>query len=421
MQVGTAFSSEHRILIVGAGVSGLSAARMLSDRRLNVDVVEGSSRVGGLISCTVEEGYLFHRVGGHVFNSKDQKVLEWFWSIFDKDKDFFKVRRNAQILLGNRKYKYPIENHIFQFEANLARQIIFELLELPKIEDFLNFKDFLRYKFGETLCELYFYPYNEKIWQSTLEDISVDWLHGKLPSPSLAGIFESNILRNDQCEMPHSWFYYPKRGGSQFIVEGLAQGLEIAMKSKLEMMSIQRDGIKVNGKLYDRVIYTGDIRDLHQIIVTDDNRLQHILKEVSDIPSHGTSNLLCECDPTDLSWLYLPDRGTAAHRIIYTGGFSSANNAAPDKSSCVVEFTGYLTESEMLNEALKLPGIRRGIASNYTANSYVMHTNETKEKVGAARQALESLRIHLLGRFAEWEYYNMDTAIRSAMLLVSKF
>lgn len=48
---------ESRVLVVGAGLAGLSAARELSHRGYNVTVLEAASRVGGrLLSDNFESG-----------------------------------------------------------------------------------------------------------------------------------------------------------------------------------------------------------------------------------------------------------------------------------------------------------------------------------------------------------------------------
>lgn len=79
----------QKIAIIGAGVSGMSAAHFLKDR-YNVTVFEKEKTPGGLIKCCRINGSLFHTCGGHVFNSKHSDVLDWFWTKFDRNKEFSK-------------------------------------------------------------------------------------------------------------------------------------------------------------------------------------------------------------------------------------------------------------------------------------------------------------------------------------------
>jgi protoporphyrinogen oxidase len=100
-------------IVIGSGISGLSIGNMLSEQ-YNVKVLEKSDKIGGLIKCDRISGNLFHRVGGHVFNSKDQSVLDWFWKHFDRDNEFLQAVRNAKILMNGRLIGYPIENYLYQ-------------------------------------------------------------------------------------------------------------------------------------------------------------------------------------------------------------------------------------------------------------------------------------------------------------------
>ncbi len=68
----------EKIGIIGAGISGLSAGQLFQDKGHTVVLFEKKSMPGGLVSCSKEDGVLFHKVGGHVFNSKIPEVLDWF-------------------------------------------------------------------------------------------------------------------------------------------------------------------------------------------------------------------------------------------------------------------------------------------------------------------------------------------------------
>jgi UDP-galactopyranose mutase len=74
----------------------------------------------------------------------------------------------------------------------------------------------------------------------------------------------------------------------------------------------------------------------------------------------------------------------------------------------------------MKEEIKKLPGNLTSIANNYEPNSYVIQDSRTRKEIHATKKILEQHGIYLLGRFAEWEYYNMDKAIEAAFTLAQK-
>ena len=414
------------IKIIGSGISGLTIARMLNNSN-DVEVLESAPAIGGLIKCSREPsgGALFHRVGGHVFNSKNNDVLNWFWSNFDKKTEFISAKRNAKILIDSRYIGYPIENYLYQLPLDTAKKFISDLIlrELPLLDSnsYGNFKDFLIGNFGKTLYELYFEPYNNKIWNQDLQKIPLAWLEGKLPMPNVCDIFLNNIFKGDEKEMVHSSFYYPVKNGSQFIIDRLSEGIKISINSKLESIKFSSDNKiilnEVNGDTCNSLIYTGDVRNLHSIIDTNDLELKKSLCNAAQLVSNGTSNVLCETDKTDLSWLYLPGPEFSAHRIIYTGNFSETNNGDLGRKTCVVEFSGLVSKEKIGADLAKLPGNLKALDFNYEPNSYIIQTEDTRSIISQVKNLLKKRNIYLLGRFAEWEYYNMDKCIESAMLL----
>ncbi len=71
-------SQSYEVIIIGAGLSGLSVARFLKDKQTDIDllILEQSERPGGVISSHNEEGYLAER-GPHGFldNCLESRVL----------------------------------------------------------------------------------------------------------------------------------------------------------------------------------------------------------------------------------------------------------------------------------------------------------------------------------------------------------
>ncbi len=411
-----------KAIVIGSGISGLSISRMLSEK-YEVEIMEGAAKAGGLIKCDRIDGNLFHRVGGHVFNSKVQTVLDWFWKHFNRDKEFLQATRNAKILFDGAYIGYPLENYLYQLPEPEAREIINELLSMLAEKDsagatYDNFRDFLIGSFGTKLYNLYFGPYNSKIWNTDISKVPLEWLDGKLPMPKIKEVIVSNILKREEGAMVHATFYYPKRNGSQFIIDRLAEGQNIHLSLPLTKVEVTPQGqLSINGNVEctDVLVYCGDVRKLSDIIHIDDDDLTKALAATKDFASNGTSNVLCETDANDISWLYLPEDKYKAHRIIYTGNFSDTNNEGSDRKTCVVEFSGKQEREAMIKELESLPGNLKPLAFNYEPNSYIIQDKETRTKVKNLKSHLARYNIYLLGRFAEWEYYNMDKCIEAAM------
>ena len=76
---------------------------------------------------------------------------------------------------------------------------------------------------------------------------------------------------------------------------------------------------------------------------------------------------------------------------------------------------------EMKSDISKLPFAMKPIAFNYEPSSYIVHDHATMDNVLTFKKKLEKQGIYLCGRFAEWQYYNMDAAIASAMNLTDNF
>lgn len=410
-------------IVVGSGISGLSIGRLLSDR-FNVHVLEQYDSIGGLVKCKRIDGNLFHKVGGHVFNSKNKTVLDWFWKYFDREIEFVLAKRNAKIFLGNQIIGYPIENHLYQLPEQIVETVLDEFFQLLKYDDVNNsntsdnFEDFLMKRFGSKLFKLYFGPYNSKIWKTDLKKIPLPWLDGKLPVPDIRNIIRSNILRKSESEMVHNLFFYPRTGGSQFIVDRIAENQNISLNYRVETIQTTPSGelsVNYGDHICDLLVYTGDVRRLKSIIDIHDDHLNELLSSVQRLESNGTSNILCVCDRNEISWMYCPESDLKPHRIIYTGNFSVTNNASDRIRTCVVEFSGKFDQDVMIKDIKKLPGNLKPIAINYEADSYVIQNHDSRKRIAELKDCLKRYNIYLLGRFAEWEYYNMDKCVESAM------
>lgn len=404
-----------KYIVIGAGMAGLATARLLQEKGNEVVVYERDGRPGGMIQCDVVEGCLFHRTGGHVFNTRRQDVMDWFWKHFDREKEFTRTLRNSAIVFDDAlTVPYPVENHMYCFDIGTQKSFINDLLTLAKErKDPHNFEEFLKSRFGETLYGLYFQPYNFKVWRRDLSDVPLSWLEGKLPMPTVEEMIYNNMNHVEERQFVHSSFYYPVKGGSQFLADRLSENLAIRYNAPVRTIERRNDRLFVNGEACDRVVFCGNVKTLPKMF-----HLDAFVSEIADLKAHGTTSVFCEIDRNPYSWIYLPGRMHEAHRIICTGNFSENNNAA-GKMTATVEFTDEWSTDAIQDNLSRVPFHPKYLTHHYEEFTYPIQERGTRDMIAALKARLAEDGICLVGRFAEWEYCNMDVAIGSAMDLVN--
>ncbi len=408
----------RKIAVIGAGVSGLTSAQLLNDVN-NVTVFEKESTPGGLIRCERVNGSLFHTCGGHVFNSKRQDVLGWFWSRFLQEKEFSKADRNSVVFMEDGKeIPYPIENYVYLFDAEIQKKFIDDLVKISQLggANFQNFEDFLKGRFGDTLYDMYFQPYNEKVWRRDLKQVPLSWLEGKLPMPTVAEMIFNNINHVKEKAFVHSTFWYEKQNGSQFLADKLAEGLNIRYNSDIESITLVDGKWYVAGLEFDNVVFCGNIKDMVKMIKGVD--ITSYKQPVDALEYHGTTAVFCEIDKNPYSWIYQPSRSHESHRIICTGNFAASNNDSSlpaDRITATIEFTDEISKEAILDNLSRIPLHPKYIIHMYNKYTYPIQVSHTRDMIKKLKAILAPYGFYFTGRFADWEYYNMDAAIGAAM------
>lgn len=414
----------EKIAIVGAGISGLCTALLLKER-YNVTIFEKEDRPGGLIKCQHVSGSLFHSCGGHVFNSKRQDVLDWFWMHFKKEEEFTRTNRNSLIITENEdNIPYPIENHVYLLEEQTQRRFINDLIMMAKTKgkEPNNFEEFLKGHFGETLYELYFQPYNEKVWRRDLKQVPMSWLEGKLPMPTVAEMIFNNINHVEERTFVHSTFWYEKQGGSQLIANRLAEGLDIRYNKEIKYISQEKGKWVVEDEAFEKVVFCGNIKDMVNMfdcIISDKYK-----QDIEALQFHGTTSVFCEIDKNPYSWIYLPSRNHESHRIICTGNFSKTNNGPSvpkGRITATVEFTDKIEIDAILENLTRIPLRPKYLEHKFNHYTYPIQNINTREMIKNLKAELAPKGLYFTGRFADWEYYNMDVAIGAAMDMVKTY
>ena len=345
--------------------------------------------------------------------------------MFDRENEFIRAERNSVIFFPNGQIiSYPIENFVYLLNEKIQRDIIRDLLEIEKSKLSKNQKDkdfqsFLQKQFGNTLYHLYFEPYNNKVWRRPLSNVPIEWLEGKLPMPDVEEIIYNNFNRVAEKKFVHSSFYYEKRNGSQFIADRLADGFTIFYNTEIKRIVRIENRWIINGEPFDQVVFCGNIKDLPQILTDIDlfSPSFQYSQSINALQYHGTTSVFCEIDPNPYSWIYLPDQRYRAHRIICTGNFASSNNSTK-RLTATIEFTDNISPQDILEDIKKMPLNPQYITHQFNPFTYPIQQYNTREMITSLKKRLADYSFFLTGRFADWEYYNVDVAMSAAMNMV---
>ena len=414
-----------KIAILGAGVSGLTAAKLLSDKGHEVTVFEKNHTVGGLARTRISQGFVYDPHGGHIFNSKHQKVVDWVFSILPKENWQFTVR-NAKIFFNGRYVSYPFELSLCELDQEDTVECVYDFLNSSEGIEPDNFRDWLTWKFGKAIADYYMIPYNEKIWAYPLEKMETEWMQGKMPLPTKKELLRSVLLKDpSERKMPHSTFYYPLHGGIQTMIDAIAKGLNIKTDYIIKQIRKSNDNKwKINDMSgFDRVISTIPLPELPEIMLLPDN----VVKCIKDLKYNSLNTVLFQCKPTDISWLYIPSHEFRAHRVGYQSALTPYACPESNMGSGALEIIGKALSAQeiMENRETILPaelGFQQIIDQEYTKYAYVIHDQYYRKNTSYIIEYFkQDVSFQLLGRWGTWNYKNMDLCMLDAMELTEAY
>lgn len=187
-----------RVLVVGGGPAGLTAAYMLTKAGVPTTVLEADPvYVGGISRTVAYKGFLFD-IGGHRFFSKSREVVDLWHEILPDD--FIERPRSSRIYYRGKFFSYPLQ--AFEALSNLG------LIETARCgasyvrrriaphPDPRTFHDWVANQFGERLFQIFFKTYTEKVWGMSCDEISADWAAQRIKGLDLMSAAKNAITRS---------------------------------------------------------------------------------------------------------------------------------------------------------------------------------------------------------------------------------
>lgn len=189
-----------KILVVGAGLSGATVARVLADMGdFEITVIDKKSHVAGnCYDYVSDEGIRIHRYGPHLFHTNNLKVFEWL----SRFTDWVEYRHKVKAMLKSG-----------------------ELVVLPVNRATAD-------KVGsKNIVDIFFRPYTEKMWGVPLE----------LVSPNILSRVRVRDDLNELYFPDDQWQALPKNGYTA-LVENILKHPRITVRlSTLYRKDMERD------------------------------------------------------------------------------------------------------------------------------------------------------------------------------------
>ena len=425
--------------ILGGGLSGLTLARLLQEQGEEVVVLEAEQEYGGLCRSKTDQGFTFDIGGSHIIFSRDAEVLTFMRRMIEGNEE--RNNRTTKIFYKERFVKYPFENGLSDLPQEdrffCINEFIKTLIAVEKgeISAPANFREWIYHTFGKGIAECYMIPYNEKIWKYPTEKMSLHWVDGRIPRPPVEDIIRSAIGIDTEGYTHQAVFSYPLDGGIMALVCAIARPVERYINTGFRVTSVTKSGETwqiSNGDTCvqaDRCICTMPV--------------QHLLPCLADVPDKVKkaadalkfNSLICvnigiNGSVPGISWLYVPDPAMGrTNRISFPSGYS--RHAAPEGCSAILaEITHQpgddvagLTDDELKNEVVDMLRSMQILHKDQIVFTsverqpfaYVVYDLDYQTNIAIIKEYCMKIDIPLVGRFAQFEYLNMDGCIRSVM------
>lgn len=88
--------------------------------------------------------------------------------------------------------------------------------------------------------------------------------------------------------------------------------------------------------------------------------------------------------------------------------------------TATIEFTNKISTDVIFSNLLKIPLSPKYLYHHFEEYTYPIQDSDTRQMINQLKKELAKDKIYLCGRFAEWEYSNMDVCVGSAIDLAKE-
>lgn len=397
-------------IVIGAGISGLSAGQVLEGEFV---ILEKAATPGGLAGQYRAGGFTFDH-GGHYFHFQGKPGIREHVERFQRFREF---RRDSKVFLRGRFIPYSLQYHLAHLPASLRGPILAEMIAASGAGGD-NLEEFLLASFGKRFYRLFFFPFLQKFYGRPLAQLLPGMDKGSIPVPRLEEVLAGSRQRRRFAEGYNPVFYYPALSLQGFIESYSLPVLDrIRFHEKVIGIEPQKQRVFTNSGAYryENLVSTMPLKELLGIISPPPPFPRQQLQHLSTL----VVNAVLARRRRRFHWLYLPEKSFPFYRVGYYPAAGAvtvylektvAGSAALDATQLFREVaytlrrTGMIARpSEILFHDLKRIPV-----------SYVVFDRNWPRLVPKVLALLRRQRIHSIGRYGSWDYSSMADDILMA-------
>ena len=419
-----------KILILGGGLTGLSIAYHLEKLgQTDYLVAERESTAGGLCRSVQKNGFTFD-YGGHLLHLHTPYGKKLVKQLLKTN--LIRQKRNAWIYTKLSRVPFPYQANLFALptrERNACVAGLLEALNAPKKMP-KNFEDWCLVSFGKGVYEQFMLPYNTKLWGYPPKELTSEWCGPFVPCPTAKEIQKSATHKPKKSYGYNNYFYYPKSGGCQALVEELSKRVSrLKLNAPVTQIDLKKKIARISGETvsFDCLISTIPLPDFLRSL-TGEPALSSLADKLTHTSVH-VYNLAIKSRKKSFSWIYLPDLEDLPFRVGMQSSFSE-QNAPRNTRSFYIELSGNIPPTPKTEKRIWNCLIQKGIINKSDEKlfsfwqtlpyAYAVYNSHRTQTVLAAEKALLKRGCLLAGRYGKWEYSFMEKSLLQGLEIAKK-
>jgi len=418
----------NRVVVLGAGLTGLSAAVHLRREGIATTVIERGDAPGGACRTFARDGFHFD-VTGHLLHLARPESFDLLASLGVR-RAFRSHRRRAAIALAGAVTPYPIQINTYRLPREIRRDCLLGFVEAHAWSADADapgrtFLDWVLSRFGEGFARHFFVPYNRKLYCTEPSELTAEWVGRYVPRPSVADVIEGSLGLYRKQVGYNATFLYPREGGIRTLPDALAAALPPVR------LSCSARSLRLASR--ELVLESGETVPWGSLVATAP--LAHLCAITEDLPAgarEAAARLRAVAvvnlnlgvrgpAPRREHWLYVPEERFPFYRV---GIPSNHGRVAPPGCHALSVETSVpagadppadLRERCLAGlEELGLLRDRRDVVVLEEVRldpSYVIFDAARPAAVAHLRDVFRAAGVVVAGRWAEWKYSTMEDAL----------